>query len=86
MSQLLETLYLSACEGHQTEAEAKALRAAEEIVETVGRKLTREEFDAFWNAALSVGDADCLNSFTLGFRLGVQLTLEGLRPVDWIAP
>ena len=43
--------------------------------------LTREEFENLWSAVIDIGDADCLSSFTLGFRLGVQLTLEGLRPI-----
>ncbi len=31
---------------------------------------------------MDIGDANLVNSFTLGFRLGVQLTLEGLRPIS----
>ena len=53
----------------------------EEAVRAVEKRLTREEFENLWSAVIDIGDADCLSSFTLGFRLGVQLTLEGLRPI-----
>ena len=64
-----------------SEAERRAIEESEEAVRAVEKRLTREEFENLWSAVIDIGDADCLSSFTLGFRLGVQLTLEGLRPI-----
>lgn len=83
MNPILENLYLSTCGKHQTDAEAKAIQASIKAVKAAEQRLTTDEFDGIWNAAMSVGGADCLDSFVLGFRMGVQLTLEGLQPVNW---
>ena len=81
MSQLMETLF-DLLDVHQSEAEAQAVKAAKEAVQTAEQRLTHQEFEQLWNAIMDIGDASLLDSFTLGFRLGVQLTLEGLRPIS----
>ena len=81
MSQLMENLFSLLGSPMASEAERRAVEESEEAVRAVEKRLTREEFDNLWSAVIDIGDADCLSSFTLGFRLGVQLTLEGLRPI-----
>lgn len=81
MSQLMENLFSLMTPPHAAEEERRAVREAREAVQAVKDRLTLEEFDAFWQAATGVEDAGCLDCFTLGFRLGVQLTIEGLRPI-----
>ena len=81
MSQLMETLFGLLESPQSMDAEARAIIASEVAVQRVQQHLTGEEFDNFWNAAMDVGYAGQLDSFTIGFRLGVQLTLEGLRPI-----
>ena len=66
----------------QSNAEAEAVRAAEPAVLAAQQRLTDQEFDRLWDALMDIGDANLVDSFTLGFRLGVQLTLEGLRPIS----
>lgn len=80
MSQLMKTLLYVTGTTRQEE-EAQAAEAAKEAVRAAQQKLTYEEFEDLWNAIDGIrcgSEADC---FTLGFRLGVQLTLEGLRPI-----
>ena len=81
MNQLMENLFSLLESPMASEAERRAVKESEEAVRAVEKRLTPEEFENLWNAAMDIGDADCLSSFTLGFRLGVQLTLEGLRPI-----
>ncbi len=81
MSQLMENLFSLLSSPMASEAERRAIEESEEAVRAVEKRLTREEFENLWSAVIDIGDADCLSSFTLGFRLGVQLTLEGLRPI-----
>ena len=81
MSQLMENLFSLLGSPMASEAERRAIEESEEAVRVVEKRLTREEFEHLWSAVIDRGDADCLSSFTLGFRLGVQLTLEGLRPI-----
>ncbi|MCI9431749.1 MAG: hypothetical protein HFF70_04875 [Oscillospiraceae bacterium] len=81
MSQLMENLFSLLGSPMASEAERRAVEESEEAVRAVEKRLTREEFENLWSAVIDIGDADCLSSFTLGFRLGVQLTLEGLRPI-----
>lgn len=81
MNQLMETLFASIGEGRRAEAGVQALQDSREAVRAAEQHLTYEEFDNLWNAIAGIGSAGCLDSFTLGFRLGVQLTLEGLRPI-----
>lgn len=82
MNQLMETLFSAIGSSQQSEAEAQAVRAAKEAVQTAEQRLTHQEFEQLWNAIMDIGAASLLDSFTLGFRLGVQLTLEGLRPIS----
>ena len=81
MSQLMENLFSLLGSPMASEAERRAIEESEEAVRAVEKRLTREEFENLWSAVIDIGDADCLSSFTLGFRVGVQLTLEGLRPI-----
>lgn len=88
MSPLMENLF-AALGSRQMEAEAQAVQASKEAVRAAEQHLTYDEFENLWDAILDIGRASELDSFTLGFRLGVQLTLEGLRPVyptDQAAP
>lgn len=59
--------------------EKAAVKAAQSIVEQVEQKLTLEEFDAFWAAAMDVGTADVQTAFSRGFRAGARVMLEVLR-------
>ncbi len=81
MNQLMETLFELLKSPASTQAEKQAMIESGEIMEAVRERLTIEEFDNFWRAAMAIEEAGYLDSFTSGFRLGVQLTLEGLRPV-----
>ena len=81
MSKLMETL-LYILDAVPPEAEAKARQSAKEAVRAAEQPLTYEEFENLWNAIADIERADEVDCFTLGFRLGVQLTLEGLKPVD----
>ena len=81
MDQLMENLFSLLGSPMASEAERRAIEESEDAVRVVEKRLTREEFENLWSAVIDIGDADCLSSFTLGFRLGVQLTLEGLRPI-----
>ncbi|MDE7219316.1 MAG: hypothetical protein K2O45_06825 [Oscillospiraceae bacterium] len=77
----MKTLY-SVLDSQQQEGEAQAVKAASEAVRAAEQRLTSEEFDDLWNAILDIDRASELDSFTLGFRLGVQLTMEGLKPIS----
>lgn len=79
MSQLMRTL-LCAIDTAQQEEEVQALQAAKEAVRAAEQHLTYQEFEDLWNAISNIERAEELDCFTLGFRLGVQLILEGLRP------
>lgn len=81
MSHLMNILY-SVLDSRQQEGEAQAVKAASEAVRAAEQRLTSEEFDDLWNAILDIDRASELDSFTLGFRLGVQLTMEGLKPIS----
>jgi len=81
MNAIMETLFTAMHQGKLLEEEARATRAANEAVRAAQERLTLQEFDNLWNAAMSVDLASEQGIFTLGFRLGVQLTLEGLRPI-----
>lgn len=63
----------------QTPAEARAMDKVEKIT---CQKLTEKELDELFDAAVEMARIQQMDSFTLGFRLGVQLTLEGLKPVE----
>ena len=81
MNQFIEKLF-SALDAPQLEAEAQAVQASKEAVRAAEQHLTYDEFENLWNAISDIEHASELDTFTLGFRLGVQLTLEGLRPID----
>ena len=81
MNELMETLF-DLLDGPCTmEAERKAVKESEKAIQAVKERLTLEEFDALWKAATDIDNAGYLDSFVLGFRLGMQLTMEGLRPI-----
>ena len=80
MNSIIETLY-SVFGSYPLEEETQAVQASKEAVRAAGQHLTYDEFENLWNAIGDIKDASDLGSFTLGFRLGVQLMLEGLRPI-----
>ena len=81
MNQLMETLFELLESEQPTDAERRAVRESADALQAVKDRLTNEEFDKFWNAAMTIENACNLDCFTMGFRLGVQMTLEGLRPI-----
>ena len=81
MNQLMETLYSTLDTVPPSKAERYAAKMAEGAIQAAQQKLSYEEFESLWHAISGIYNASELDSFTLGFRLGVQLTLEGLRPV-----
>ena len=80
MSQLMKVL-LDTLDSQPPEEEAKAVKPAEGAVQAAQQKLTYKEFENLWNAISGIKHASEVDSFTLGFRLGVQVILEGLRPI-----
>jgi len=81
MNELMKTLFSTLELSGQSEEEAQAVKAANPAVQAAQQRLTYDEFEDLWNAIAGIERASDLDSFTQGFRLGVQLTLEGLRPV-----
>ena len=81
MNQLMENLFDLMDGPHSSEAERRAIKESEKAVQAVRDRLTLEEFDALWKAVADIDNAGYLDSFALGFRLGMQLTIEGLRPI-----
>ena len=81
MNQLMENLFSLLETPKASEAEHKAINETQEAIRKVEQRLTCAEFEDFWNAVTTIEDASHLDSFTLGFRLGMQLTMEGLRPI-----
>ena len=81
MNQLIEILFLT-LGSQQSEAEAQAVKDAKESIRAAEQRLTNDEFENLWDAIADIERASDLDSFAKGFRLGVQLTLEGLRPVS----
>ena len=72
-----ELLY--ACNGEKLSPGGRAARqAGEPVFLAIREKLSLEEFDQFWAAAMDVGCADIEASFAAGFRLGAKLMLEVL--------
>ena len=82
MNNIIETLFDAFEPERQSPAEKEAVKAAEGILRQAEAKLTENELESLTNALLCIGSANCLESFTRGLRLGVQLTLEGQRPLD----
>lgn len=80
MNQLMETLF-NALAGPGTGERTAPCAAAKEVIQAAKHRLTYEEFEQLWDAFFDLEKNDDLNSFVLGFRLGVQLTIEGLRPI-----
>lgn len=81
MNELMETLFDLLDGPCSMEAERRAVKESEKAIQTVKERLTLEEFDALWRATTDIDNAGYLDSFVLGFRLGMQLTIEGLRPI-----
>ena len=73
MNQLMETLFDLMNGPCSSEAERRAVKGSAKVIQAVKDRLTLEEFDALWSATTDI--------FALGFRLGMQLTIEGLRPI-----
>ena len=80
MESIMSILF-SSLDTQRLEAEEQAVKASREAVRAAEQHLTYDEFEDLWSAISDIERACELDSFTLGFRLGVQLTLEGLRPV-----
>lgn len=80
MNPLMETL-LGLLKIPQTDAKARLSAAGQDVIEAAEKRLTYEELENLWDAFFDIEKTDDLNSFILGFRLGVQLTVEGLRPI-----
>ena len=57
------------------------MKESRETIQAAKERLSFEEFDALWKAIMDIDNAGYLDSFVLGFRLGMQLTIEGLRPI-----
>ena len=79
MSSIIEKLFWSTQSTLQSEAEKRAMAAVERLVLPW---LTEAELDRLWAAVAEMEQADCLDSFTCGYRLGVQLTVEGLHGAE----
>ena len=81
MSQLIKNLFYL-LDTEQSESTTQAVDSKKEILQAAEQRLNHQEFDQLWDAIVAIEHASELDSFTLGFRLGVQLTLEGLRPIS----
>ena len=81
MSQLIKLLYETLDRVPPSDEERQAADEAEPAVQAAQKRLTNPEFEALWDAIANIERASGLDTFALGFRLGVQLTLEGLRPI-----
>lgn len=79
MDDLLLTLFEAFDAQEASPEEKAAIRAADPIYNRAREKLTRDELDELWSAALRVGSADVETSFVRGFRLGARLMLEVLE-------
>ena len=78
MTGTIQTLFLVLDHTSASPAEQRALQEAAGTMERVGKKLTPEEADAVWAAAMQVGTADTQECFVRGFRLGARLMLDVL--------
>lgn len=78
MAQIIETLFSALESTVQSEAEAKAMAEVDAIVQD---RLDNQDLYRIWSAASEMQRTNQLDSFTQGFRLGMQLTLEGLGKV-----
>ncbi len=78
MTQIIETLFSALESTVQSEAEAKAMAEVDAIVQN---RLNDQDLYRIWTAASEMQRTNQLDSFTQGFRLGMQLTLEGLSEV-----
>ena len=78
MAQIIETLFSALESTVQSEAEAKAMAEVDAIVQD---RLDNQDLYRIWSAASEMQRTNQLDSFAQGFRLGMQLTLEGLGEV-----
>lgn len=78
MAGTIQTLFSVLDHTLASPAEQRALQEAAGTMERVGKKLTPEEADAVWAAAMQVGTADTQECFVRGFRLGARLMLDVL--------
>ena len=78
MTQIIETLFSAMESTVQSEAEAKAMAEVDAIVQS---RLNDQDLYRIWTAASEMQRTNQLDSFSQGFRLGMQLTLEGLGEV-----
>ena len=80
MNQLMKDLFFAIAPTLQQEEEARVIQATEEVFQAAQKRLGDVEFERLWSAFFRIDHANDVDSFILGFRLGMQLTLEGLRP------
>ena len=81
MDQLMENL-LYLLDTPKSEAQIQAEQDGKEAIRVAEQRLTRAEFDNLWSAIIDTMHSDEVKSFTLGFRLGIQLAIEGLKPIS----
>ena len=79
MEKILFDLFEALDDGNITSEEENALQQVEKICQNIQEKLTLQEFNEIWGAALQVGTARTKNSFAKGFRLGARVMMEVLK-------
>lgn len=82
MKSILEALYDGFMPSQMSERERQILQEADPVLSLAREKLTVQEWNTLWDAAWQGGRAEYEDVFAQGFRLGVQLTLAGLEPVQ----
>ena len=66
-------------EAFQCPAAQEKMRTLAPYMEALKKGFAPWYIDAFYNAQMEVEAAECEAAFVRGFRLGVQLVVEGLR-------
>lgn len=77
MYPILDDLFAALQSDRMSEAEARLIDQADRIIQ---EKLTVEQTDLLWQKITDWAEARRLDGFRQGFRLGMQLVLEGLSP------
>lgn len=81
MNELMKALIFTLDAVPPSEEASQASKAANPAIQAAQKRLTNLELDNLWEAISNIEHASELDNFTMGFRLGGQLTLEGLRPI-----
>ena len=82
---ILSMLYRAFEATQVCEKEHTILRESESILDPLCQKLSSKEWDTLWDTARRSARADGEDCFIRGFRLGVQLVLAGLEPIERVA-